>query len=283
MAQALNGSTTLRFAPGATVIARGPASLQFGADATRSGIVETPAAPRLVPVLRALHTPTRLDRLIERAAADCGMTAEETTGLVADLVAYRVLLTDATPTALIIGRGPLAAALRPLLAAAGVRVRSPLHNEGPERFLAGSDDAAPLIVVDDLTTTAHLAHLTRNRGGAVLPVTLVDARVFAGPLSLGRGGPCLHCAHLYHLERDANWPAVLRLIRDARPLPDPLVVSAGAAAVARLARRLSGAPDPPGVSADYPARGTRVVVDPFGPVPWAAETLRPHPRCPVCY
>ena len=280
---ALEGSTIIRFAPGATVFARGPGSLQFGADATRSGIVETPAAGPLAGVLRTLRSPTRLEWLVETARAECGLEPEEILSLVADLLSYRVLVTTPPSAALLVGRTPLGDALLSLLASARMQVRTPLRRESHERFLANSDRSLPLLVVDQLVSATHLAHLTRQRSGPIVPVSLVDARVFVGPVGMDRSGPCLHCAHLYHVDRDANWARVARAIRDNPPEPDPLVIAAGAAAAARVVRRICGAPDPPGVSAKHPARGLRLIVDPFGPEPEVQEELPPHPSCPVCY
>ncbi len=279
----LERSTIIRFAPGATVFARGPGSVQFGVDATRSGIVETPSAPGLVSVLRALHAPTRLGSLLDSARATCGFGEEETLSLIADLLSYRILVTAPPRPALVIGRGPLRDALLPLLAGARLQARTPLLRESPERFLAACDPTLPLVVIDQIAAATHLAHVARRRTGPVLPVFLVDARVFIGPLGPDRGGPCLHCAHLYHLDRDANWAHVAGVFRHDQPLPDPLVVAAGAAATARVVRRLCAAPDPPGVSAEPPARGLRLTVDPFGPQPEVREHLAPHPRCPVCF
>ncbi|WP_342319191.1 hypothetical protein [Corynebacterium mayonis] len=274
----LNESTFLRFAPGTTAVVRGPRSVQFGADATRSGVVDAPSAAALVKLLQELKSPTRLDTVLARAESVCGFTPEETMSLVNDLVAYRVLVAHTPRGALIIGRSAVSTALLQLLASARIHVRTLLPGESIDRFLSTTDPTAPMAVVDNPLSAMHLAHLTRHRPGPVISVTLVDARVFIGPL-----GPCLYCAHLYHVDRDANWLHVARMLREASPTPDPLVVSAGAAAVARIMRRLCGAPDPPGVSAPAPPRGTQIVVDPFAPEPISQHQLGPHPSCPVCF
>ncbi|MEX3505061.1 hypothetical protein [Corynebacterium sp. LK2510] len=270
--------TTVRLAPGVAVILRGPTSIQFGADATRSGIVETPHAAELVALLREAREPTSVDDLVARACSECAMPEHEAASIIADLVAYRVLVDSPEHCALVIGRSALSSAVKPLLRGAHIEVRSPLPGESSERFLAAADETAPLLVVDQPLSASHLAHLTRRRVGAVVPATLVDARVIIGPI-----GPCLHCAHLYHVDRDANWPHVQRVLRESPTTPDPLVVAAGAAAAARVMRRLCAVPDPPGVSAPPLLRGTRIVVDPFAPATESVEVLRSHPRCPACF
>ncbi|SDS36925.1 hypothetical protein [Corynebacterium timonense] len=279
----MRDSTTVQFAPGATVLLRGPASIQFGIDATRSGVIETPVAAALADVLSCLRVPTRLDALAERARRACGLSENDTLSLVAELVSYRVLLTGTPRPVALIGRSPLAAAITPLLVAARIPVRAPLRGESPERFLDNCDPTIPLVVVDQLSAATIFAHALRRHTGPTFAASLIDARTFLGPLKTGHGGPCLHCTHLYHHDRDANWGRVTRQARANPTPPDPLVVAAGAAAAACIIRRLCGAPDPPGVSAPAPERGTFVVVDPFGPVPFTRDVLDPHPSCPVCY
>ncbi|WJY67516.1 hypothetical protein [Corynebacterium auris] len=276
-------SPIVQFAPGVTVVLRGPGTIQFGVDATRSGVIETPAAAELARTLQCLRFPTRVELLAERARRECGLSEHDTAGLVAELISYRVLVAAAPSPAALIGRGPLAAAIRPLLTAARIPVRAPLRGESSERFLDGCDPTLPLAVVDELATATILAHAARRRTGPVLSASLIDARVFLGPLGSGPAGPCLECAHLYHTDRDANWPRIVRRVRDNPAPPDPLVVAAGAAAAAGIIRRLCGAPDPPGVSAPAPRRGSLVIVDPFGPAPVTHQTLAPHPACPMCY
>lgn len=279
----LTNASRLQFVPGATAIVRGPHHLQFGLDATRSGIIEAADPERLAVVFRTLHSPTRLERFTALALRECGMDPEDTVNLVADLLSYRVLTTTAPAPALVLGRSPLATALRALLSPAGIQLRSPIPRETPEKFISQADPASAVIAVDQLTTARPLAHATSAHPGPVLAVSLIDARVHIGPLRLRRGDPCLYCTDLYHRDRDPHWSHVAAALHDASPTPDPLVVAAGATCAARLIRRLCGAPDPPGVSAPEPARGTRIIADPFGPTPVTQDVLPPHPDCPLCY
>ncbi|WP_156806856.1 hypothetical protein [Corynebacterium capitovis] len=249
-------------------------------DATRSGIIETPLASSLLPALETLHNPTTLEVFAQRADRDAGISLEAARSLVADLLSYRIVVSAPPRTLILLGSGPLADALTPALTHARLRVRRPLLGEPLPHFLASADPTAVLAIVDELAAAPLIAARSRHRTGPVVPISTVDSRVFIGPVGIGRSGPCPRCCHLYHRDRDSSWD---RVIGHAPTEPDPVVVLAGAAAAGRILRRLCAVPDPPGVSAPDVARGTRVIVDPYSPVPETHEVLSPHPSCPVCY
>ena len=275
----------LRLAPGVRVLLRGSNALQFGLDATRSGVIETPLAGALKPILSALSTP-RIREDVVASLSECGMTAGAALSLVDELISYRVLVVEQTPSLLLFGSGALYDALSTLLRASNVAVRTPLKSEPLRRTLssaATSVAGCPVAFVDDFSHSLDTARVVRDSGRPVLPVHTVDARVFIGPLCLGRPGPCLQCAHLYLQQRDARWDHLIHELDSSSAVADPATVAAGAAAASAVLRRLSGVPDPPGVSAPPPRRGDLLVADPFGPHALTHSRLTPHPRCRLCY
>lgn len=282
----LTPASVIRFAPGARVFARGRGVLQFGIDATRSGIVETPLADALVPALSLLTSPVTLGEVLG-ALAGADMDPAAARALIDDLAAFRIVVADSSPRVLLMGRGPLADALSALLRSAHISVRTPLPTEPAARTLHAVDPHMPIVFVDQLHRYRDLAKSARHLSSTMLPVSAVDARVYIGPVGAGRSGPCLYCAHLYHADRDDQWEHVVAPHAggqaSADPGTDPVVVAAGAAAAATVVRRICGVPDPPGVSAPPPERGMMVVADPFGPTPLARTVLGPHQGCPVCY
>ncbi|WP_040422424.1 hypothetical protein [Corynebacterium lipophiloflavum] len=278
----LTPTTPIRLAPGVRVFVRGRNVLQFGLDATRCGVIDTALAELIQPVLARLRAPTPLSDVLD-ALNQTGMAPEAARNLIDELAAYRIVVAEEPRTVLLVGSSPLADALSMLLRASGITVRTPLADEPLSRGLASADPTTPAAFVDQLPNARDIARLVRHRSGATLPVSTVDARVFIGPLGVGRAGPCLYCAHLYHAQRDEQWEHLVAAL-DATPArPDAVTIAAGASAAAMVLRRLAGVPDPPGVSAKAPARGEMFVSDPYGPVPLVRSVHGPHPRCPVCY
>lgn len=270
---------SVRLAPGVQVFERGPNVLQFGADATRTGLVRTPDAAAIVPVLRSCARPRRVDSLVAALAPHLDQPAAES--LVYDLMAYRILVPVARLKALAAGTGALAAETAKLLGSCGVEVRFPVREEPLARFLSRSGRTDPLIAFNTARQVGDVIAATRTWARPVVPVTHVDARVFIGPVALN-SGPCAMCSHLYHIDRDGNWNHVVEHVAIDQHV-EPLSLAAGAAAAALTVRRLLGVPDAPGVSAPPPGPGTLTIVDPFGPNPVTVTTVAPHPDCPVCY
>lgn len=280
MPEGITEHTKVRLADGVSVGQRGPSMVQFGLDATRTGVIETPHAQALSKLFDAPFQPRPIHTLSRQLGAVVGADARS---LVSDLVAYRILVPTASAPALLLGDSALAASLAGLLGRSGVVVHTaPAHEISPE-FLATTEKWGPLVVADQLHQAVPLARLTRHRKGAVVPVATVDSRVAVGPLRLDRAGACPACLAAYLAARDAGWQHACENIPGGPARPDPTVIAAGAAAAAVVVRRLAGLPDPPGVSAPPPHPGQLILVDPFSHEPTRGLTLAPHPDCPVCY
>lgn len=259
----INNNSRVKLAQGAHPFLRADNVMQFGTDATRTGLVTTEHAKDVAALLGVLMRPRRLGWVLEQLAELIG--AEAARSLVDDLLSYRVLVPAVKPEVLLVGHGRLAAAVTARLRECGLDVRTQARNEPLSKFLLRGDTWVPVAAVNTTALLGELAALTRQRQGAVLPVTQVDARVVVGPVC-ARPGPCPLCVRLYLLDRDPNWPVV----EQRAPLSvqgEPIAAAAGAAFAAVSLRRLAGVLDPPGVSAPKPNAGLLTVVDPFAPHP----------------
>ena len=275
----INNNSRVKLAQGAHPFLRADNVMQFGTDATRTGLVTTEHAKDVAALLGVLMRPRRLGWVVEQLAELIG--AEAARSLVDDLVSYRVLVPAIKPEVLLVGHGRLATAVTARLRECGLDVRTQARNEALSKFLLRGDTWVPVAAVNTTALLSELAALTRQRQGSILPVTQVDARVVVGPVC-ARPGPCPLCVRLYLLDRDPNWPVV----EQRAPLSvqgEPIAAAAGAAVAAVSLRRLAGAPDPPGVSAPKPDAGLLTVVDPFAPTQVSTATLPPHPDCAMCF
>ncbi|MGV0343600.1 hypothetical protein ACUY3P_04665 [Corynebacterium lehmanniae] len=275
----INSNSRVKLAQGAHPFLRADNVMQFGTDATRTGLVTTDNAKDVAALLGVLMRPRRLGWVLEQLAEL--IDAEAARSLVDDLVSYRVLVPAVKPEVLLVGHGRLATAVTARLRECGLDVRTQARNEALSKFLLRGDTWVPVAAVNTTALLGELAALTRQRQGAVLPVTQVDARVVVGPVC-ARPGPCPLCVRLYLLDRDPNWPVV----EQRAPLSvqgEPIAAAAGAAFAAVSLRRLAGVLDPPGVSAPKPNAGLLTVVDPFAPHPVSTATLPPHPDCAMCF
>lgn len=281
MAQHIDGFERARLADGVSVFQRGPTMVQFGLDATRTGVLEVAQPAATAQVLSDAARPIALHALT--AALREVLGADASRRIVADLVAYRLLVSAVAPHVVVLGTSPLAARLAALLHECRMAVHAPRKHQPDADFLAGCDERVPLVVVDQLARAGALARMAKHRPGPVLPVATVDSRVLVGPLRGGLADPCLCCVNLHVAERDASWERGVHAFPHGPATPDPVVIAAGAAAAAVAIRRVAGAPDPPGVSAPRLQPGQLAVVDPFGPQLVTHHTWDPHPRCTVCY
>lgn len=277
----INGHTRVRLANGVSVFQRGPNMLQFGLDATRTGIIETPCVEALRPLLDDCARPRQLRHVRQQLLGH--LDEEAARSLLDDLLSYRILVADSPTQVLMIGTSELAMKLADLLSDSGVLVRAPLRRQREYTFLTSTDQWAPLVIVDQFPRAAALGQVIKQRPGRVLPVALVDSRVLIGPLRVRVTNPCINCAQLHHSDRDAGWMTAVHQLPSGPVRPDPVVVAAGAAAAATVVRRLAGVPDPPGVSAPHLAPGHVRAVDPFGPRMLTDSELAVHPRCDVCF
>lgn len=274
---AIGDTTRIKLAPSARIFVRAPGTIQFGADATRTGLITVPDAEAVAAALAALSK----SRLLKNAVASLPLDDDTSHSLIHDLLSYRVLVPVTSPGVLVLGRGALASQIGALLSARGASVRAQLKDESATKFLLDHDPAVPVVAVDCAEDAEHIAAVTRGRAGAVVPVQHFDSRVVVGPVCAG-GGPCPVCAWLYVLERDPNFDHVLESLPPAESV-EPVVVAAAAAMAATVVGRLAGLPDPPGVSAPAPVAGDVVVVDPYSPAPVALMRVTPHPDCPMCF
>lgn len=281
MPQRINEFTQVRLADGVVVAQRGPTMLQFGADATRTGVVESAEADRLSSLFDAPFTPRPIRYLIHQLRPIIGGDAARS--LVADLMAYRILVPTDPATVALLGATPLTEALADVLGRSGCLLLRPESAEAEPEFLDQLGGTGPLVVVDQLYLAGAIARYTRAGATPVVPVTVLDSRVVVGPVHAGPGDPCPACLDTYLRERDAGWERVRDDLYAQRCTPNAAVIAAGAAAAAVVVRRLAGVPDPPGVSAPPLAPGECVIADPFGPQPSQTVVLERHPDCAVCY
>lgn len=270
----------LQLAPGAHVFLRGPRAVQFGLDATRAGVVETPSAPALVAALLPTRRPTARSR-VEEGLTRAGLGAPAARSLIDDLLAYRILRPVPRAAVILLGRGRLAETTRELLRASRVTVRSPMRGESELAYLAGSDIDAPVLVVDRLAHARTMAPLLTRFAHTWLPGAIVDAHGIVGPLHLDGEGPCPLCVELHRADTDGHWHRVVTQLPGGPVTPDPVVVAATAAQLVAVARVLVGVPEPPGAPRQRPTPGLVLEVDPY-----ARDRRRRwdvHPRCPVCF
>lgn len=278
----MRDSTLVTLARGVHVSRREPGVLQFGMDATRSGVVETPFADKLRPLLAGLSTPARIREVRAMLMGIDGFTEGAARSLIDDLLAYRILLPKPQATVAMLGSSPLAKSLRSLLEESGVAVRGPMGEESDGAFLHRLPEDVPLVLVDRVARHIAVDRRLPKKRTWNIPVITVDARVVMGPVGQGETGPCLVCAEFYLLDRDPGMHQVATDLPDGPPSTDPVVLSAGAAAATTLIRQALEIPLPPGLSPSALQVGTTIAVDPFGPAPVHTEILGMHPRCPVC-
>lgn len=276
-----NNFTLVTLAQGVSVVQRGPGMLQFGLDATRTGVMETEHAGEVAAVLERVRSELPVYHLTHLLRQHVGSL--EARSIVSDLVSYRIVVPAFGPQAVLIGDSPLAAALGDLLRASGMRLITPLEGEPVLSPITEASPWLPLIAVDQFAGAEALARLAKHRAGPVIPVAQLDSRVFIGPLRLQPHDACPACANLHHADRDAGWFDAVEALPTGPASADPVVLAAGAAVAATVVRSLAGVPDPPGVSAQRVAPGQCLTVDPFGPRVVSKAVMRTHSRCPVCY
>lgn len=283
LARKFSSATPVRLAPGVSVFVRAPHTLQFGLDATRTGIIETPYATELAQLIDGTLTPSSPNQLATSLQNRIQAAPGSAESLIADLLSYRILLPVTDLPVLVLGKTPLATELKAQLASSGVQVRVPYTPETEPDFVVTADQSAPLVLVDQLAHATQLAQLVKYRSGPTVAVSLLDSRVLIGPLRTSANDPCQACVQQHLRDRDAGWDKAATQLPKGPRSPDPVMVRAGAAAAAIFMRRVVGVPDPPGVSAPHPVPGEFHIVDPFGPVPLTVHQLERHPDCPVCF
>lgn len=193
----------IRLAHGAQPLVRDGGSVQFGLDATRTGIVAVERPTALASTLVTFHRPVELPEALRRLEA-AGLSRAAAEVLVSDLMACGVLRVHrrATARVLLLGRSPLAEALSSLLASHGIQVRRPLAGETDVAYLIHSPArGAPVIGVDRLAHGRILAPVISRLAPTYLPVAMVDHRGWVGPLRASGRGPCPRFDH-HQADRD---------------------------------------------------------------------------------
>jgi bacteriocin biosynthesis cyclodehydratase domain-containing protein len=211
---------------------RSPTSLQLGIDAPRIVLDEVGAGEeRLIAALRRGISASGWSML----ARDAGVPEDRAGGLLAALAPLlSAPVAAASGRVLVLGDGPIGAALAALLQDAGRLARPDARN--PElvalvtAWVIGPEDAQ---------------HWLR-RDVPHLPVVVTDRTVTVGPLVEPGSGPCLYCGQLARTDADPAWPAIAAQLW-GRPAPHltALTINAVAGFAARrlIARLDGGAPD----------------------------------------
>lgn len=269
-------------ASAAHIFLRDATTVQFGLDATRAGAVETEHAPALVAALLAARSPIAETDLLSRLSR-IGFSTAAAGSLFADLRNYRILVPAPGGAVIILGRSRLARATAELLRAAGQVVRAPLLGESEYAYLAATEIDVPVLVIDRLAHSRLMAPLLARLAGSWAPASIIDGRGVIGPLRIDGSGPCPMCVDLHRATRDPQWYRTVSQLPGGPTSPDPLTVAATAARLAAVAQQLLGRDlAPPGAPLEQLTPGMVLKVDPRG-AGAPPTTLRPHPRCPVCW
>ncbi|MEJ5928424.1 hypothetical protein WG915_07300 [Corynebacterium sp. H128] len=268
------------------VIRPGPA-LQFGVDATRSGIIDSIAPQHIgavVNTLNATRAPVSRDELQTRLVSS-GLDATAASSLIADLLAFGILLRCSTvePRVGVLGRGALASEISELLARSGCTVRRPLRGETDTRFLRMLPPEVPLVAADKLAHSRALAPAVRNgHREFFLPVALVDGIGLVGPVASHDSGPCPLCVDLHRVAVDPYWTQLLTQLSVSAAAPSLVLVAATAAQAVALVLQHLGMHSPAVGSPVAPlAPGRTLQVDPYRT--HREFFLRSHAGCPLCF
>ncbi|WIM68307.1 TOMM precursor leader peptide-binding protein [Corynebacterium breve] len=273
--------TTVSLAPGTHVFARDATHVQFGMDATRAGIIETPHAERLAVVLSRLSSPVRVSALIDEITTHTGVHPTQVQVLLDELIDYRILRATERRAIYVVGHSTLARALVGHFTQLGFTVRRPLRSESDGEFLTHCVPTVPLVIVDKLAYSRGLAKHLVQPHRTVIPVNVVDHRVLIGPVRMRGTGACLLCLQLRLTDIDEEWHRITSLFQSGPPRPDPTVISAGVAETSVLLRRAIKADVPAGVTLEPVSGGELIVVDPFGGGT-RREAIAQHGQCPAC-
>lgn len=269
-------------APAAHIFLRGGTAVQFGLDATRAGVVETDRAPQLAAALMSSRTPLTETELRSRIAR-VGLLDSAARSLVADLLAYRILVPAPSGSVIMLGRSRLAHATSDLLQAAGQKVRTPMSGESEYAYLNATPVDGPVLVVDRLAHSRTMAPLLARLAHTWVPATILDGRGMIGPLRIDARGACPMCGDLHRAAKDPLWYPTVSQLPGGPTSPDPLTIAATAARLAAVAQQLLGLQlQPPGAPVQQLAPGAVIEVDPrSGELP--VTIMTPHPKCPVCW
>ncbi|QGU02654.1 hypothetical protein CKALI_08995 [Corynebacterium kalinowskii] len=277
----------LKLSDAARIVVRPGPAIQFGVDATTSGVIDSIAPQHIGPVVSALsacRTGIAEHALLLRLQ-ESGLTEDASRALIAELTAYGILRTlpRQQPSIALVGRGPLAGAICELLRGSDCIVRRPLRGETDHKFIKDLQPEMPLVAVDRLAHARALGPAVRNgKREFFVPVQLIDGRGLIGPIATHSLGPCPLCLQLHRTDVDPHWPQVLTQIPGSSPSGAPVTVAATAAQTAAVVLSFFGLDVP---ALGNPGRswlpGQVVQVDPFGQTQ-RFEVGR-HDGCPLCF
>ncbi|MEJ5997360.1 hypothetical protein [Corynebacterium sp. H130] len=276
----------LKLVSAARILVRPGPAIQFGVDATTSGVIDSIAAPQVGAVVDALQSARSVvnrEELIAKLSL-AGLTQPAARTFVDELESFGILraVPNTPPAVAVIGRSALANALSELLRGSGIIVRRPLRGESIEHFLRFLQKETPLVAVDKLAHARVLGPAVRNgRRELFLPVQLVDGKGIIGPVASHSDGPCPVCFQLHRTDIDSSWPHLLTQL-PVGAAGAPPTVAATAAQAAAVVASFVGMSDPAlgAVQAQWTA-GTMLEVDPF--TESRKVLIGKHSGCPLCF
>lgn len=277
----------LKLSDAARIVVRPGPAIQFGVDATRSGVVDSIAPQQVGGVVKALAAARgglpagQIRSLLTRG----GLSELAAQSLLHELTEYGILqvLPRTQPRVAVLGRGPLATAISELLEASGCTVRRPLRGETDSKFLRMLSGEVPLVAVDKLAHARPLAPAVRNGLRTVfLPVQLIDGHGLVGPVANWSSGPCPLCTQLHRTDVDPAWPQLLTQLPGSSPAGAPVTIAATAAQATAIVLQVVGLDSPAlGTAKREWIPGTMVQVEPFsGGREFVVEQ---HRHCPLCF
>ncbi|MBI9001625.1 TOMM precursor leader peptide-binding protein [Corynebacterium sp. CCM 9185] len=278
----------VRLTPTVSLHIRRDGALQFGIDSTWAGIIDTlppDTTERVRSILAAARTPVTVDALTA-GLVNADVAPAATATLIDELLDYGILMpaSSGTPRIGVLGEDRVADGIRELIASHEAEVSGRLPGERPGGFLRTFSPGSPVVITGAPDELHDLSGLILQRGGDVLPVTVIDGRVVLGPIRRQGEGPCPLCARLHRFDADPDSPREAPQFGDGSWLPpDPVVFHTAVTAASALALRLAGvtAP-PPGPGRDLPPAGTVITVDPHR-LTTTGTRFGVHPHCPDCW
>ncbi len=271
--------------PGIGIFVRDETHIQFGMDATRAGIIESPKAQTLVKALRdAQHDEPRTRYQWERVFSSTDMSMLAARSLFHDLVEYAIIHPQRNePRIVVLGDSLLAQSIRAMCLQRGLGVRSPLDWEMLHVYLSTMDHGTVVLAVDQLHQTPEVASALHALPDSCswMPISIVDSRGFIGPLRLKGEGPCPLCFELHRAELDPRWAVITQQLQEQQINTDEQVLAAVTAQAAVIIDWLVGRPFPPGAPNKRYYAGELFDIDIYGKS--LHRLVSSHQQCPACF
>lgn len=276
---ALNERTFV-LAPSATVLSRTRDAIQFGLRSATAGIISVPTScfDAVFDVLKQCRDPRNN---VAQALMDAGLDNIGALSLLADLTTYGILReVGPRPVVAVAGRSQAAIALRHVLSAAGITVRSPLTAESDAGFFHRIDSSIPMVVIDRHgLSTAFARFLTRRPN--VIPAFVLDATAVVGPVRIGGKGPCVNCFDLYQESTDPQWRSLANQCVATEP-KEPVAQHMLATVTASVVMAMVGIDPGCGVKPLEIQPGSLLYADPFG-LSIEHAHMDVHSLCHACF